>query len=413
MSSPMSKLGRVVLVIGAGFVLAEAVNMEISRSSDTKLSLSVLPASSPIVARSVEALPPIPDSANDPGGNASSSIVQQNEVATTSSQPLAAVPLETVARLPMKRRADSASNNDSNGDARELVSGGASTTVATTNPSLLLSTSQAVAELLESKPGQPSTQELKEPKMNKSLKVDEPNDLRAWANPSSGNAKLATAVPWKILKMEPRPSVPAKPLKAKSDTAVAMAHPKPLASEVPLKGLKTDATAKPAMAAAPKLLMGKPAKLTDAVAKTNVEPATKPISAALAKASSVAKPLVSAVPEPAASIHLATPVSINLSNTDYKPDEKVTWVSNYKARLSHLNDQLNLGVERKWVSEPAAERLRSRYQELSTAEAARRADGYTRRECDQMERDVTQFGYWLSEAINGRDISLTERKNAL
>ncbi|HEY9870213.1 MAG TPA: hypothetical protein V6D08_13685 [Candidatus Obscuribacterales bacterium] len=77
--------------------------------------------------------------------------------------------------------------------------------------------------------------------------------------------------------------------------------------------------------------------------------------------------------------------------------------SNYPARLAHLLDQLNLGIDRGWLSAAEAAELKDWHARLVAEEAALRSAGggiVSREHADVLERHLTGFSFMLTRYMN-------------
>jgi hypothetical protein len=77
--------------------------------------------------------------------------------------------------------------------------------------------------------------------------------------------------------------------------------------------------------------------------------------------------------------------------------------SNYPARLAHLLDQLNLGIDRGWLSAEEAAELKDWHARLVAEEATLRSAGggiVSREHTDVLERHLTGFSFMLTRFMN-------------
>lgn len=119
-------------------------------------------------------------------------------------------------------------------------------------------------------------------------------------------------------------------------------------------------------------------------------------------------------PGPVQPIAAAPPAAdYKSAEDDSQNDVRVTTTSNYKARLGHLSQQMGMAVERNWISPDVAGQFKAQHNDLVNMESSLRSDGFTKRECNQLERSINQFSYELSESMNGRTIGSKEKKDVL
>jgi hypothetical protein len=72
----------------------------------------------------------------------------------------------------------------------------------------------------------------------------------------------------------------------------------------------------------------------------------------------------------------------------------------YACRLSKMRDQIDLGVQRGFITADQAIRLNAKYSELASQEAQVRADGFAKGDSDILEKNMNVFNVEISHALS-------------